>query len=114
MEAVETLLEATPTSPSYMIGIQENKITRVPLMEAVAMVRSILQSFYVCCFMISPQQTRAVSAAIEAKDFEKAMSYRDPEFKESFEGFLKISTLDQEKVPETQVRFFEGWYIQDQ
>ncbi|GAW07409.1 6-phosphofructokinase [Lentinula edodes] len=83
MEAVETLLEATPTSPSYMIGIQENKITRVPLMEAVAM-------------------TRAVSAAIEAKDFEKAMSYRDPEFKESFEGFLKISTLDQEKVPEEQ------------
>lgn len=37
MEAVEALLEATPNTPSYMIGVQENKITRVPLMEAVAM-----------------------------------------------------------------------------
>ncbi|KAF5377378.1 hypothetical protein D9757_008030 [Collybiopsis confluens] len=83
IEAVEALLEATPDSPSYMIGIQENKITRVPLMEAVAM-------------------TRAVSAAIEAKDFEKAMSYRDPEFKESFEGFLSTSTLEQKKLPVEQ------------
>ncbi|KAF9069242.1 6-phosphofructokinase [Rhodocollybia butyracea] len=80
MEAVEALLEATPDSPSYMIGVQENKITRVPLMEAVKM-------------------TRSVSAAIEAKDFEKAMSYRDPEFKESFAGFITTSTLEQEKVP---------------
>ena len=38
VEAVEALLEANPNTPSYMIGIQENKITRVPLMEAVAMV----------------------------------------------------------------------------
>lgn len=40
MEAVNTLLEANPDTPSYMIGISENKITRVPLMEAVEMVRS--------------------------------------------------------------------------
>ena len=38
MEAVNTLLEAGPDTPSYMIGISENKITRVPLMEAVEMV----------------------------------------------------------------------------
>ena len=38
MEAVKALLEATPDTPSYMIGVRENKITRVPLMEAVAMV----------------------------------------------------------------------------
>lgn len=49
------------------------------------------------------QQTRAVSAAIEAKDFDKAMSYRDPEFKESFVGFLKTSTLEQEKLAPEQV-----------
>jgi 6-phosphofructokinase 1 len=36
--AVEAIMEATPETPSYMIGIRENKITRVPLMEAVAMV----------------------------------------------------------------------------
>ncbi|KIK63134.1 hypothetical protein GYMLUDRAFT_84111 [Collybiopsis luxurians FD-317 M1] len=83
IEAVEALLEATPHSPSYMIGIQENKITRIPLMEAVAM-------------------TRAVSSAIEAKDFDKAMSYRDPEFKESFEGFITTSTLEQRKLPPQQ------------
>jgi len=39
VEAVEALLAATPETPSYMIGVRENKITRVPLMEAVAMVR---------------------------------------------------------------------------
>ena len=38
VEAVNTLLEAKPDTPSYMIGISENKITRVPLMEAVDMV----------------------------------------------------------------------------
>ncbi|KAE9407703.1 6-phosphofructokinase [Gymnopus androsaceus JB14] len=83
IEAVDALLEATHNDPSYMIGIQENKIIRVPLMEAVAM-------------------TRAVSEAIEAKDFEKAMSYRDPEFKESFIGFLTTSTLEQKKLPSEQ------------
>lgn len=36
---MNALLEATPDTPSYMIGVRENKITRVPLMEAVAMVR---------------------------------------------------------------------------
>ena len=38
VEAVNTLLKAGPDTPSYMIGISENKITRVPLMEAVEMV----------------------------------------------------------------------------
>lgn len=38
VEAVEAILEAKPGTPSYMIGIQENKIIRVPLMEAVEKV----------------------------------------------------------------------------
>lgn len=38
VEAVEALLSATPETPSYMIGTQENKITKVPLLEAVAQV----------------------------------------------------------------------------
>jgi 6-phosphofructokinase len=38
VEAVNTLLEATPESPSYMIGMNGNKITRIPLMDAVKMV----------------------------------------------------------------------------
>ncbi|KAJ9125004.1 hypothetical protein QFC24_002936 [Naganishia onofrii] len=82
VEAVETLLSATPTTPSYMIGISENKITRVPLLEAVA-------------------QTQAVATAIEAKDFDKAISYRDPEFAESLQAFIASSTLDERfKVPQ--------------
>ena len=39
VEAVNALLEAKPDTPSYMIGISENKITRIPLMEAVEMVQ---------------------------------------------------------------------------
>ncbi|KAJ7170647.1 phosphofructokinase domain-containing protein [Mycena crocata] len=85
MKAVEALLEANPETPSYMIGIQENKITMVPLMEAVAM-------------------TKAVSTAIEERDFEKAMKLRDPEFRESLEGFIATSTLSQSKKLPTSKR----------
>jgi len=59
-----------------MIGISENKITRKPLLEAVA-------------------QTQAVAVAIENKDFDKAMSYRDPEFAESLQAFKASSSLDE-------------------
>ncbi|KAI0685522.1 6-phosphofructokinase [Cytidiella melzeri] len=72
VEAVDALLEATPETPSYMIGIRENKITRVPLVDAVAM-------------------THSVSDAIAAKDFERAMALRDPEFVEALEGFHATS-----------------------
>lgn len=85
VEAVEALLAATPETPSYMIGISENKITRVPLLEAVA-------------------ETQAVATAIENKDFDKAMSYRDPEFAESLQAFIASSTLDdRNKLPRDKV-----------
>lgn len=68
-----------------MIGLQENGIIRVPLMDAVAM-------------------TKAVTAATEAKDFDKAMSLRDPEFRESLEGFIATSALEEEALlPPAQV-----------
>ncbi|CAG7849126.1 ATP-dependent 6-phosphofructokinase {ECO:0000255/HAMAP-Rule:MF_03184} Short=ATP-PFK {ECO:0000255/HAMAP-Rule:MF_03184}; Short=Phosphofructokinase {ECO:0000255/HAMAP-Rule:MF_03184}; {ECO:0000255/HAMAP-Rule:MF_03184}; AltName: Full=Phosphohexokinase {ECO:0000255/HAMAP-Rule:MF_03184} [Serendipita indica DSM 11827] len=75
VEAVNALLESTPETPSYMIGIHENKISRVPLVEAV-------------------QQTQAVATAISNKDFATATRLRDPEFKEAFDGFLTVSSLD--------------------
>ncbi|KAH8117709.1 6-phosphofructokinase [Phellopilus nigrolimitatus] len=78
VEAVDALLEATPETPSYMIGVHENKIHRVPLMEAV-------------------EQTQRVAKAIGEKDFVKAMSFRDPEFCESLEGFVAVSALDHTK-----------------
>ncbi|KAI9061301.1 6-phosphofructokinase [Trametes sanguinea] len=81
VEAVEALLESTPDTPSYMIGVRENKITRVPLMDAVKM-------------------TREVAQAISEKNFPKAMSLRDPEFCESLEGFYATSVLELEpKLP---------------
>lgn len=42
IEAIDVLLEATPTTPSYMIGMQENKVKRVPLKEAVELVRPFM------------------------------------------------------------------------
>jgi 6-phosphofructokinase 1 len=42
VDAVDALLEATPDSPSYMIGIQENRVRRVPLVEAVKMVQCLI------------------------------------------------------------------------
>ena len=38
MDAVDALLNATPDTPSYMIGMQENRVRRVPLVQAVKMV----------------------------------------------------------------------------
>jgi hypothetical protein len=38
LDAVDALLEATPDTPSYMIGMRENRVHRVPLVEAVKMV----------------------------------------------------------------------------
>ncbi|WOO80862.1 ATP-dependent 6-phosphofructokinase [Vanrija pseudolonga] len=84
VKAVEALLEATPETPSYMIGIQENKITKVPLLEAVA-------------------KTQAVAAAIESQDFALAMSYRDSEFRDMLEAFQVSSSLKTtDHLPENQ------------
>ena len=68
-----------------MIGTHENQIHRISLVDAVA-------------------QTKAVATAIEEKDFEKAMSFRDPEFIEALEGFVAVSALDQDKkLPKEKV-----------
>lgn len=39
-------------------------------------------------------QTKAVAEAINEKDFNKAMSLRDPEFHESLDGFDATSALE--------------------
>jgi len=38
VEAVQAVLDSTPETPSPMIGIRENKVTRIPLVEAVKLV----------------------------------------------------------------------------
>ncbi|KIJ52636.1 hypothetical protein M422DRAFT_26205 [Sphaerobolus stellatus SS14] len=75
VEAVQALLEATPETPSYMIGMNENKITRIPLVEAV-------------------KRTKEVAEAIGKRDFDKAMSLRDPEFIEILAAFQSTTFLE--------------------
>lgn len=49
-----------------------------------------------------------MAKAIEEKDFAKAMSLRDPEFRESLDGFFAQSTLDSEKkLPASHVRILD-------
>jgi len=54
VEAVNAVLDATPETPTPFIAINENKITRKPLVQAVL-------------------DTKEVAKAIEAHDFDKAM-----------------------------------------
>jgi 6-phosphofructokinase 1 len=63
--AVRELLDAQPEAPSYMLGLQENRIVRIPLMEAV-------------------EKTHAVNAALNARDYAKAMELRGRSYRESF------------------------------
>ncbi|KAF2687224.1 6-phosphofructokinase [Lentithecium fluviatile CBS 122367] len=83
VEAVKAVLEATPETPSPVICINENKIVRRPLLEAVA-------------------QTLEVGKAIERKDFNTAMRLRDAEFAEYYKSYQITTTSDQPelKLPE--------------
>src|SRR5271167_231461 len=42
VEAVNAVLDSTPETPSPMIGIRENKVTRTPLVDAVKLVSPFL------------------------------------------------------------------------
>ncbi|VVT56172.1 uncharacterized protein SAPINGB_P004876 [Magnusiomyces paraingens] len=79
VDAVDAILSATPDSPSPMIGITENKIVRRDLMESVAL-------------------TKSVATAIKNKDFDKAMSLRNPEFSENWTNFMTINSADKHDV----------------
>ncbi|KAF9585607.1 6-phosphofructokinase, alpha subunit [Lunasporangiospora selenospora] len=72
IEAVEAVLSSSPDIPSPMIGMNENKITRTELMEAVAL-------------------TGEVAKAISRKDFVGAMDLRDPAFNQQYDQFLALT-----------------------
>lgn len=69
VEALRAVLEATPDIPSPVIGIVENQLVRQPLVESV-------------------KNTKEVATAIEAKDFDRAMSLRDTTFAEIYKNYL--------------------------
>lgn len=86
VEAVRAVLEMSPESPSPVITIRENKIMRTPLMEAV-------------------QATKDVTGKIDKKEFDEAMTLRDPEFKEYYNAYLTTAAQDDPKtiLPEGKV-----------
>ena len=64
-EAVETLIAAKPEDEPQLIGMRGNRLVRSPLMQCV-------------------EKTRAVAAAVGARDYEKAMELRGGSFNESY------------------------------
>jgi 6-phosphofructokinase 1 len=78
VEAVKAVLEATPETPTPFIAINENNITRKPLMQAVI-------------------DTKEVAKAIDAHDFEKAMSLRDTEFSDFYRSYMTTTATDLDK-----------------
>ncbi|KAI9298723.1 6-phosphofructokinase [Neoconidiobolus thromboides FSU 785] len=68
VQAVEVLLKATPKDPSMMIGMRNNHIQPVPLMEAVKL-------------------TKKLASLVEAKQFDAAMDLRDPAFKALWDAY---------------------------
>ncbi|KAH3899121.1 probable 6-phosphofructokinase subunit alpha [Saccharomycodes ludwigii] len=75
VEAVKAILEMTPETPSPLIGIRENKIITMPLVESVKL-------------------TKEVASSIDNKDFDKAISLRDSEFIELYEDFIATTVKD--------------------
>ena len=70
-EAVNTILAAKPEDEPVVIGIRNNRMTRLPLMESV-------------------RRTQAVAEAIKEKDYERAMSLRSASFKDAFTTFKTL------------------------
>lgn len=85
VDAVKAILEMTPETPSPLIGIEENKIIRMPLVESVKL-------------------TKSVAEAIEKKDFDLAISLRDSEFIDSYNNFIQTTVKDDgsQLVPESE------------
>ena len=75
VEAVNAVLDATPETPTPFIAINENKITRKPLVQAVL-------------------DTKEVAKAIEAHDFDKAMGLRDTEFSDFYNSYMTTTATD--------------------
>jgi 6-phosphofructokinase 1 len=89
VEAVKTLLEATPESETCFIAITENKICRKPLMAAV-------------------EATQEVAKAIDEQNFARAMALRDHEFAEMYNCYHITTTVgldESAQLPVNKVGF---------
>jgi 6-phosphofructokinase 1 len=85
-EAVNAILEAKPEDEPVVIGIRNNRMTRLPLMESV-------------------RKTQAVAEAVNAGDYERAMSLRSSSFKDAFNTFKTMVRALPHPVDPTKKRF---------
>ena len=85
-EAVNALLSLGPDDEPIVIGIRNNRMTRLPLMEGV-------------------KKTQAVAEAVEAKDFERAISLRSSSFKDAFITFKTMVRALPHPVDPSKKRF---------
>jgi len=87
-EAVDAVLDATPETPTPVIAIIENKISRKSLQESV-------------------KATQEVAEAIHAKDFERAMNLRGAEFAEYHNAYMITTATDQPqlRLPKEKVSY---------
>jgi 6-phosphofructokinase 1 len=117
VEAVNAVLEAKPETPSYVIGIVQNKIVRNPLEKAVQLVRPAspppgepptARVTDGSLRVPSSCQTQAVAQAIEDRDFKKALSLRDAEFIDMLDAFAASSSLDHDKLKPVNERMRIG------
>ncbi|KTW30802.1 6-phosphofructokinase [Pneumocystis carinii B80] len=77
VEAVHAILESTSDSPSQMIAINENKITRKSLSESVEL-------------------THSSAEAIQKKDFKKAMQLRNIDFSDYYQTYLYMTVFQKQ------------------
>ena len=85
-EAVNTILDAKPEDEPVVIGIRNNRMTRLPLMESV-------------------RKTQTVAEAVNAKDYERAMSLRSSSFKDAFKTFRTMVRALPHQVDPAQKRY---------
>jgi len=88
-EAVNTILSAKPEDEPVVIGIRNNRMTRLPLMESVL-------------------KTQAVAEAIKVKDYERAMSLRSSSFKDAFTTFKTMVRALPHPIDPAKKRFRIG------
>ncbi len=85
-EAVNTILAAKPEDEPVVIGIRNNRMTHLPLMESV-------------------RKSQEVAEAINAKDYERAMSLRSSSFKDAFGTFKTMVRALPHPVDPAKKRF---------
>ncbi|SAL97232.1 hypothetical protein [Absidia glauca] len=77
--AVDAVLSSSPDKPFPMIGMNNNKVTTQPLMDAVKL-------------------THEVAEAIESRNFQRALELRDSQFLDEFKVFNVTTILDDNSI----------------